>query len=108
MVTLDAKIPDGPIDRGFDYYHGFHHARNMEAVIENDRLDGVHPEGSEAMRLAEDLGVERDLDVTGDALARRMHVGVFAAVALDENRRHVGREHRYGGAGRLLIGQRSH
>ncbi|MFT5523987.1 MAG: arylsulfatase A [Pirellulaceae bacterium] len=33
---VGAKIPDGPIHRGFDYYHGFHHARNMKAVIEND------------------------------------------------------------------------
>lgn len=33
---VGATIPDGPIHRGFDYYHGFHHARNMEAVIEND------------------------------------------------------------------------
>ncbi len=41
---IGARIPDGPIHRGFDYYHGFHHARNMEAVIENDRViehDGV-------------------------------------------------------------------
>ena len=35
---IGAKIPDGPVDRGFDFYHGFHHARNMEAVIENDRV----------------------------------------------------------------------
>ena len=35
---VGAKIPDGPIHRGFDYYHGFHHARNMEAVVENDRV----------------------------------------------------------------------
>ncbi|MBM80746.1 MAG: arylsulfatase [Planctomycetaceae bacterium] len=35
---IEAKIPDGPIHRGFDYYHGFHHARNMKAVIENDRV----------------------------------------------------------------------
>lgn len=35
---IGAKIPDGPIHRGFDYYHGFHHARNMEAVIENDKV----------------------------------------------------------------------
>lgn len=35
---VGAKIPDGPIHRGFDYYHGFHHARNMKAVIENDRV----------------------------------------------------------------------
>ncbi|MFO1483792.1 MAG: arylsulfatase [Verrucomicrobiaceae bacterium] len=35
---VGAKIPDGPITRGFDYYHGFHHARDMEAVIENDAV----------------------------------------------------------------------
>lgn len=35
---VGARIPDGPTNRGFDYYHGFHHARNMEAVIENDRV----------------------------------------------------------------------
>ena len=35
---VGATIPDGPIHRGFDYFHGFHHARNMEAVIENDRV----------------------------------------------------------------------
>jgi len=35
---IGATIPDGPTARGFDYYHGFHHARNMEAVIENDRV----------------------------------------------------------------------
>jgi arylsulfatase A-like enzyme len=35
---IGATIPDGPVNRGFDYYHGFHHARNMEAVIENNRV----------------------------------------------------------------------
>ncbi|NNE94004.1 MAG: sulfatase-like hydrolase/transferase [Verrucomicrobiales bacterium] len=35
---VGAKIPDGPIHRGFDYFHGFHHARNMEAVIEDGRV----------------------------------------------------------------------
>ncbi|WP_395738090.1 arylsulfatase [Prosthecobacter sp.] len=35
---VGAKIPDGPVTRGFDYYHGFHHARDMEAVIENDTV----------------------------------------------------------------------
>ena len=35
---VGARIPDGPIHRGFDYYHGFHHARNMEAIIENDKV----------------------------------------------------------------------
>jgi arylsulfatase A-like enzyme len=35
---VGAKIPDGPVSRGFDYYHGFHHAGNMKAVIENDTV----------------------------------------------------------------------
>jgi arylsulfatase A len=35
---VGARIPDGPINRGFDFYHGFHHARNMEAIIETDRV----------------------------------------------------------------------
>ena len=35
---VGARIPDGPVHRGFDYYHGFHHARNMDAVIENDHV----------------------------------------------------------------------
>ena len=36
--SVGAKIPDGPVHRGFDYFHGFHHARNMEAVIINDQV----------------------------------------------------------------------
>jgi len=40
---LGARIPDGPIHRGFDFYHGFHHARNMEAVIENDEVIAHDP-----------------------------------------------------------------
>jgi len=44
MPPVGAKIPDGPIHRGFDYYHGFHHARNMEAVIENDLVIEHDPE----------------------------------------------------------------
>jgi arylsulfatase A-like enzyme len=40
---VDARIPDGPVNRGFDYFHGFHHARNMEAVIENDRVIAHDP-----------------------------------------------------------------
>lgn len=38
LPPIHSKIPDGPIHRGFDYYHGFHHAGNMKAVIENDRV----------------------------------------------------------------------
>lgn len=38
LPPVGAKIPDGPINRGFDYYHGFHHAKEMKAVIENDEV----------------------------------------------------------------------
>ena len=38
LPPVGSKIPDGPIARGFDFYHGFHHARNMKAVIENDEV----------------------------------------------------------------------
>jgi arylsulfatase A-like enzyme len=37
-APVGSTIPDGPIHRGFDYYHGFHHARDMKAVIENDKV----------------------------------------------------------------------
>ena len=40
---VGSKIPDGPIHRGFDYFHGFHHARNMEAVIEDDKVIAHDP-----------------------------------------------------------------
>lgn len=35
---VNSVIPDGPVHRGFDFFHGFHHARNMEAVVENNRV----------------------------------------------------------------------
>ncbi len=35
---VGARIPDGPVHRGFDYFHGVHHARSMRAIIENDRV----------------------------------------------------------------------
>lgn len=38
LPPVGATIPDGPIHRGFDYYHGFHHARDMKAVIENTEV----------------------------------------------------------------------
>ncbi|MBT3192967.1 MAG: arylsulfatase [Verrucomicrobia bacterium] len=43
---IGVTIPDGPVTRGFDTYHGFHHARHMDRFIENDKvieiLDAVH------------------------------------------------------------------
>lgn len=38
LAPVGAKIPDGPTHRGFDYFHGFHHARDMKGVIENDEV----------------------------------------------------------------------
>ncbi|RCS41059.1 arylsulfatase [Bremerella cremea] len=40
---VGSKIPDGPVARGFDYFHGFHHARDMQTVIENDRVIAHDP-----------------------------------------------------------------
>ena len=35
---VGARIPDGPLTRGFDYFQGFLHARLMPVVIENDMV----------------------------------------------------------------------
>lgn len=42
-VPVGTKIPDGPTTRGFNYYHGFHHAGSMEGVIENDTVIAHDP-----------------------------------------------------------------
>ena len=38
IPPVGALIPDGPVSRGFDYFHGFHHSRDMDAVIENNKV----------------------------------------------------------------------
>ncbi|WP_419195098.1 sulfatase family protein [Novipirellula herctigrandis] len=38
LAPVGSTIPDGPVSRGFDYYHGFHHAGDMKGVIENDTV----------------------------------------------------------------------
>ena len=38
LAPVGSKIPDGPVNRGFDYFHGFHHAGDMKGVIENDTV----------------------------------------------------------------------
>lgn len=38
LAPVGSKIPDGPVHRGFDYFHGFHHAGDMKGVIENDEV----------------------------------------------------------------------
>ncbi len=50
---VGAKVPDGPLTRGFDYYHGFHHARDMKAVIENDTVILHEPEVNMLPRLTQ-------------------------------------------------------
>jgi arylsulfatase A len=50
---IGALIPDGPRARGFDYFHGFHHARNMKAVMQNDRVIEYDEEINMLPRLTE-------------------------------------------------------
>ncbi|MGA0111305.1 MAG: sulfatase family protein [Chthoniobacterales bacterium] len=38
LAPVGSKIPDGPTARGFDYFHGFHHAKDMQCVIEGDTV----------------------------------------------------------------------
>jgi arylsulfatase A len=38
LAPVGTRIPDGPVTRGFDYYFGFHHAREMSSLCENDRI----------------------------------------------------------------------
>jgi len=38
LAPVGSKIPDGPTARGFDYFHGFHHAGDMKGVIDNDEV----------------------------------------------------------------------
>ena len=37
-APLGARTTNGPTTRGFDFFYGFHHARMMESVFENDRV----------------------------------------------------------------------
>ena len=38
IAPVGSTIPDGPLTRGFDYFHGFHHARDMKAVIDGNEV----------------------------------------------------------------------
>lgn len=40
---LNTVIKDGPTDHGFDYFYGFHHARDIETVCENNRVMAHNP-----------------------------------------------------------------
>ncbi|HBK73424.1 MAG TPA: arylsulfatase, partial [Planctomycetaceae bacterium] len=38
LPPVGATIPDGPLAHGFDFFHGFHHSRDMDAVVENTKV----------------------------------------------------------------------
>lgn len=45
-APLGAITKDGPLTRGFDYFFGFHHARMMKSVFENEKVaEMVEPVG---------------------------------------------------------------
>jgi len=44
LPPIGTIIVDGPTTRGFDYFHGFHHARTMKTVIENGKIIAVEDE----------------------------------------------------------------
>ncbi|MEP2774691.1 MAG: arylsulfatase [Luteolibacter sp.] len=35
---IGTKIPDGPLTRGFDIFHGFHHAGSMSSIVDGDAI----------------------------------------------------------------------
>ena len=37
-VPIGTKILEGPLTRGFDTFYGFHHARSMESIVQDDTL----------------------------------------------------------------------
>ena len=40
-AAVGATTSNGPVTRGFDEYFGFHHARMMKSVFENDRVTRI-------------------------------------------------------------------
>ena len=38
LAPVGSRIPDGPLQRGFNYFHGFHHAGDMKGVIEDETV----------------------------------------------------------------------
>ena len=52
LAPVGSKIPDGPLTRGFDYFHGFHHAGDMKGVIVNDTVIAHEDEVNMLPRLA--------------------------------------------------------
>jgi arylsulfatase A len=42
-APVGSRIIDGPVDHGFDEFHGFHHAREMHSWSTNDRVTDIIP-----------------------------------------------------------------
>ena len=40
-APLGARTADGPTTRGFDFFYGFHHARMIKSLFENDRVTEI-------------------------------------------------------------------
>jgi len=40
-APMGARTADGPITRGFDHFYGFHHARMMKSVFQDDRVTEI-------------------------------------------------------------------
>ena len=53
LPPVGATIPDGPLAHGFDFFHGFHHSRDMDAVVENTKVIGHDDAVTMLPRLAE-------------------------------------------------------
>ncbi len=53
LPPIGATIPDGPLAHGFDFFHGFHHSRDMDAVVENSQVIGHDDAITMLPRLAE-------------------------------------------------------
>ncbi len=52
-TDIGTIIVDGPTTRGFDYFHGFHHARTMKTVIENGKVIAIEDEINMLPRLTQ-------------------------------------------------------
>ena len=40
VPRVGTRILEGPVTRGFDTFYGFHHARSIHVLVENDRVSG--------------------------------------------------------------------
>lgn len=53
-APVGSKIIDGPVEHGFDEFHGFHHAREMHSWAKNDEVTETIPLDQVIARCTED------------------------------------------------------